>query len=397
MPRRKRTAADIRKRFEGRDWGEVLSALSYYFCQGRPPSELQELLKKKFGLELTREMPWQLLTQAAAEGLFRYEAPIDYERSERLQKHHYPYLKEVKIVRTLVLEDVAVRAARVLLDLVCDKAAQLRGGKRSGADEPRRQSPHGRRTSGQAGKGTPVAPEQGSTVEVHIGFSGGRHLRRLAKEFADLLMRPTGRALPDKITFHAMIGTNLEKPKTNPSSFFSYFEDDVAFDPLEIGFVGFPVPQVVKTKHIKEMYELLGIAHAREQLQNLHIIVAGAGNWADPHNAVRNMLTRWSPSSFQQLDEAGCIGDLQWYPLGREGILDVKTEVRPMTLIHDLSELSDRIKAGTDVLLAVGPCADCRLPKQPALEVILNLDPHVVTHLVTDSRSVPQSTPPRWE
>jgi hypothetical protein len=62
-------------------------------------------------------------------------------------------------------------------------------------------------------------------------------------------------------------------------------------------------------------------------------------------------------------------------------------DMRAMTLM-ELSDLPGFISdKGKHVLLALGPCGVCKTPKGNILRAILDQDPHLISHLVVDSRT----------
>ena len=80
------------------------------------------------------------------------------------------------------------------------------------------------------------------------------------------------------------------------------------------------------------------------------------------------------------------IVDVMWRPLGLGGPIERDAGIRAMTLV-ELSQLSSLIKNGTSVMLVLGPCVTCGAPKLEVMKTILNLQPHLITDLVCDSRS----------
>jgi hypothetical protein len=93
-----------------------------------------------------------------------------------------------------------------------------------------------------------------------------------------------------------------------------------------------------------------------------------------------------SPKSLELLNQAGCLGDMMWRPLGPKGPLELQTEIRAMTLM-ELSELPRFIKRRGRVLLLLGPCGSCAGPKTDVLNAILRSEQPLVTDVVADSRS----------
>src|SRR5262249_27138304 len=137
------------------------------------------------------------------------------------------------------------------------------------------------------------------------------------------------------------------------------------------GFVGLCAPEVVRATDYDHLRNCAGIKEAFDRRGELQIIVTAAGRWECGHSTFYEMLDRHAPASRQALREQGCIGDLLWQPLSRQGgPLRLATESRPMTLL-DLDELARFVGAGKQVLLVLGPCSRCRQPKTEVLRSIL--------------------------
>jgi DNA-binding transcriptional regulator LsrR (DeoR family) len=389
MPRRSRTKGDIeekyqrlqtgaglQERFGGLSTGEVVEAVCGYFCKGHPPAAIRALLQEHLGVTLKREEPWELLTHAASVGRLRYAGPEDSESSDYILDK-CSFLRRAKVVRTSRADDVAYHGARMLLSLVRKRCMDLRKGPTGAA--------------ARAGKRKAAPPGK---VAVHIGFGGGRTLRMLAEAFAVLLSQERASDLPDQIVFHAMIGGSLEGPTANPNAFFSYFADQRAFE-VVVDFVGLPAPDLVETKAWESLTRLRAIDESLRQRDKLNIIVTSAGLLDDEHSTFAKMLNKWAGGTVEELRRQGGVGDLLWRPISPDGAVDTETGFRPMTLLPELSDVSAAVQAGVDVLLVAGPCGECGSAKPAVVEAILRMDPPVVTHMVVDSRSVPDGYRPR--
>lgn len=343
--------AQSRQRLAGLDREEVIAAVCRYFCEGKTTTEVKDLVNKKLNTNLNREDPLRYLAYAATEGRLQYNAPRDAELTLAITER-YNWLEKAHVVTTSTLSDVAQFGAEMLLGLV---RACYRSSK-----------------------------EKHSTIR--IGFGGGRALRILARRFSELLSRAAPTDLPETIVFHSMIGGGLEGPVTNPNSFFAYLMNDT-LSGVNIDFVGFPVPDVVKISEFKNLQKLEAVQRARREAEELDIIVSSAGCWIDEHSRFRSMLAdRLSKKSLQAFGKK-CVGDVLWRPLGPEGAISDPREVRSMTLLAELTDVSARVSTGTQVLLVVGPCGQCFKPRSEVLQAIFNVNPPFFTHLVVDSRS----------
>lgn len=82
---------------------------------------------------------------------------------------------------------------------------------------------------------------------VHIGFAGGRLLRLVAKNLAELLQTPSSQN-PRKLAFHAMVAAlNEDDFESDPNNFSSYFLQKPLL--LDISFVPIAAPGIVEVKH----------------------------------------------------------------------------------------------------------------------------------------------------
>ncbi|MBN1569404.1 MAG: hypothetical protein JXA73_16280 [Acidobacteria bacterium] len=340
--------AVVRKNLFLRD--ELVAAVCKYFCRGFTVAEIIDEVKRNVGVPLNREEPYRLIAFAAQKGWLRFQAPLSYDAADQIRER-FPYLADVRVVRTGVSDDISFHVASVLMDEVCS-----------------------------------LSRSRPSHSEVHIGFAGGVALRKTARIFSEMLKEPK-EDLPKKIVFHAMVaGFNMEDPSTEPNGFFTYFAGEPALQ-VKTSFLGLLAPGIVKTAEMEKLKSIEYIRDAYERAKEIDIVVTAAGgHWQQGHSGLRSLYKQWASRSLDQLNKAGCIGDMMWRPLGKDGPLDIKTEMQTVTLM-DLRDLPDFIKQKKKVLLLLGPCGDCGGPKEEVLKAILNYERRLITHLVVDSRS----------
>ena len=365
MARTPRRLANVRARFqagqsssrlrarpgrvrEGLDEMEVLTAVCKLFCKGHTIAEIIPMAKVQYGLTLSREEPYQYISYAASEGWLQFLPSPELALRQQIEDR-CSWLRAVEVVHTAVFDDVAYRGAQMLLRLLK----------------------------------THHAPPYKKEV-VHVGFAGGHSVRKLALAFAKLLRRPAD-DLPETVVFHALVaGFNVEEPSTSPSAFFTYFVKDPALQ-IETRFVALHAPALVKTSLFAGLKSLAGIKEAYRRVEKLDIIVTSASLWHDEHNMLHTYMSK-SKASMKSLTAAKCAGDMLWRPIGRQGPIEVATDIRAMTLL-ELSDLPKLIDQGKHVLLALGPCGACGVPKAEMLDIILGVSPPLITHLVVDSRT----------
>jgi DNA-binding transcriptional regulator LsrR (DeoR family) len=361
------TKLEFEGRLNGRSVDEVIAAVARDFCLGMGASDVLRAVNEELGTRLRREDPMRFLRQAAVEKRLQYTAPREAEWSQKLQETFE--LKAVRVVRTSQLDDVALYGAKMLLDLVKKRANP------SSAEKRGRRSQNG---------GTTARPKC-----VRVGFGGGDTLHALASQLSQPLAEAAPEHLPPTLCMHAMVGSSLMTSITTPSYFFGKFIDSPDAD-LDIRFFNLPAPSVVSPATYRVLSKEPVIAEALGFREELDIVCSSAGNWHDPHAYFRRVLERWSPSTLERIRAAGCVGDLLWLPLDREGnSLSEKrvkgSETRAMTMLSELDQLAELIDNGLDCLVVLSPCRQCGMPKSEVLSAILRAG--LVTHLVVDHRT----------
>ena len=329
---------------------ELVAAVCKYFCRGMPVAEIKEEVQRKLGIPLNREEPYRLIAYAAQRGWLHFQAPLSHEMTDQI-RNQFSNLSNVRVVRTGVSDDISHHVAAMLMDEVCS-----------------------------------LSKERSPSSEVHIGFAGGVALRKTARMFSEMLKEPR-EGLPGKIVFHAMVaGFNMQDPSTDPNGFFTYFAGEPALQ-VRTSFLGLLAPGIVRTAEIEKLRSIEYIRDAYKRAGEIDIIVTSAGgHWQEGHSGLCNLYSLWAVQSLQQLNTAGCIGDMMWRPLGKNGPLEVQTDMRTVTLM-ELSDLPRFIKQRKKVILLLGPCGNCGGPKDDVLKAILTHKQSLITHLVVDSRS----------
>ena len=335
----------------GMDETEVLSAVCKYFCDGHTPSQIAALMAEKHHIvDMKRPEPYQILSRAARLRRLHFSAPTEFVLKDRI-RDRCPWLHDVDVVHTGVFTPIADHVALMLSRVLQRRAAE-------GQDE------------------------------VHVGLAGGHALRKVCRAFARLLrQRPPG--LPKRLVFHAMAaGFDVEDPMTAPTTFSAYFAEDEDVEmPVETRFVGLYAPTLVEADEIERVRSLKGIEESFSRASDLDVIVTSASLWSDEHSLLRTYLEAKSPASLQALRKRGCIGDILWRPLSKQGPIEIKEEKMKAMTVMGLSQFPEFIKKGNQVLLVLGPCGECHTPKTDMLEAVLAMKPSLITHLVTDSRA----------
>jgi DNA-binding transcriptional regulator LsrR (DeoR family) len=333
-----------RRQTGGLEPPELLATVCQYFCgRGMKPTTIKQVLEAEHGVVISREEVYRLIRVAAAKGWIQFHPEPRY-RLERALKARAPWLQDVAVVATSVYDGVSQRGAEMLLELLQQHYP-------------------------------------GAEV-VHIGFSGGTALRALARRFAELLRLPALH-LPKRICFHALVaGFDVEEPTTDPNGFFTYFVEDVAME-VETSFVALYSPAIADDEAQDQLRRLSGFEDSHARARDIDVIVTSTTSWADDHSVLRHHMEKAGDSA-ERLERAGCVGDLLWQPIGPDGPLRVKTQMRAMTIL-ELDEVSQRVEERKHVLLVAGPCARCHRPKSDVVDAILGQERRLITHLVLDS------------
>ena len=342
-----------KKRVLSKQEEALMAKVCHLFRLGKGPGEIKTILADE-GIKISVKLPYDLLLEAVDRHLIIVNCPTGNELSDKIKKTFS--LEQVDVTFTNRVDDIASRAAFVLLDLVKDKK------------------------------------KSNGNTNVHIGFSGGHTVRKIFQEFAHLLAVPlTG--MPATITCHALVaGFDTSAPGSDPTSFFVFLSDQITTreDAERFKFTLLHAPPVVTPSQYEKLFELPALKEAKKDVEYLDIIVTSAAVFTDEHSQLRRYFEKYAPKMIPRLRIDECIGDILWSPISKEKRINLSGyPYRPVTLV-DLGEFPVRISGGTRILLALGPCADSMgagcPQKTEVLRAILGLEGKTyITHLVTNS------------
>ena len=155
----------------GLDTDARMAAVMSFFTKGKKPAEIVRLMQKEFGVTMTRQEPYNLILEAGKRGWLRYTPPPHAQLRQSYRDTYGGWLHDVEVVPAARFDQVAPHGAKMLLDLVSQKAA-----------------PHLNKE------------------EVQIGIAGGNAMRQVVYEFAQLLRDPrNSRKLPKRLVFRALV------------------------------------------------------------------------------------------------------------------------------------------------------------------------------------------------
>ena len=86
-----------------------------------------------------------------------------------------------------------------------------------------------------------------------------------------------------------------------------------------------------------------GIKEAYASASEIDIVVTSTSLWSDKHSMLRQYMNL-ADESVDELEQAGCVGDILWQPIGTDGPFPLNSEIRAMTIM-ELDRLSDRTLA----------------------------------------------------
>jgi DNA-binding transcriptional regulator LsrR (DeoR family) len=350
-PSRKKRQKRVPSSSGGSDFDrqEQITKAARMFCTGWSVSEIARELK------VGRQVPYRWLQEEARRHRIDYKAPLQFEQAVKLEEA-CPWAR-VRVAHSGLASDVAYHTAELLARLI-----------------------HRRRQENPKG-------------EIHIGFAGGGLLSETARLLAGFLRERIDDFRELTLVFHAMVaGFNARNPLEDPNAFFSYFDGDPI---LPVSFVNLLAPGFVTAAEARTLREIGPIKEAYERAKELDIVVTSAGaHWTDEHSRLSQLYKENKAApALAQLREAGTMGDVLWRPISENGPVEIETSARAMTLI-DLSDLPPLIRAGKDVVMALGPCGTCGRPKAEILRAVLGWKEHYITHAVVDSRTAAEALAP---
>jgi hypothetical protein len=329
-------------------YDEKFSLVWYYFCQGKKATEIEEIIHHDYVVHSTfnRNSILAMIRRLAIKGRLSFNAKPSVFYTDEMNRR-FTKLKS-RVVFTKRFEDIANLGAETLIATL--KRAQWL-----------------------------------EREEVHIGFAGGHAMRLLVRTFARLL-HETDDPLPETLVLHALVaGFDVTDPTTDPNMFFTLFQDETKFQ-SKFKFIGLQTPPRVKSSQYRSLRDEDWFKDSHDQACKLDFILTSAANWADEHSTFRKSMER-SDTSFMALDQAGCLGDMLWLPIGPQGPLEVNTDIRSMTLL-EFSELADFVSRGKEVMLLLGPCAGCSRYKTDVLSGILASPKPLISYLISDTGTI---------
>jgi DNA-binding transcriptional regulator LsrR (DeoR family) len=215
--------------------------------------------------------------------------------------------------------------------------------------------------------------------EVHIGFGAGQTTMLVARALANVVRQET--KLPQLVIHALSSGFSVDRPETAPLAYFAYFS---GLNP-PVQFVGLFASAVVQSGRYNSTKKLDGVHESFERAREIDIVVTSLAQWDDPHGQLNSFQAK-NTKGQTKLENANCVGDIQWRPYSDTGPINVNTGIRAVTLFElpDLKDLAET--PGKYVTVVCGRCSVCERDKARALLPLLH-EPslRVLNHLVTNT------------
>ena len=308
-------------------------------------------MSETYAVEITTGRVYDLISDAVKKGWIQVAVPQDSPASAAICKAFG--LRRVDMTFTTFIDEVATRAAFVLLDLIKE-----------------------------------LKHERHKRL-VRIGFSGGHTMRKIFQKLSELLKMPSD-ALPEKLSFHALVaGFDVYAPGSDPTSFFTYLADDPA---VKTQFYLLHAPPIIPPDQRPATLGLPAVKTAYEAAKDLDILVTSAAVFAHEHSQLKKYYAEHSPATLRRLERDDCIGDMLWQPLNHSGPINTSGYPYCALSLVELPEFPDRIEDDSQsILLVVGRCASqgvkCDASKVQVLDAILHFPRKYLTHLVIDHQT----------
>jgi len=351
--KRKRHRSRQKKKYEKRGlhpplapmYGRYLVEICRQFLAGIPRGQIAgnvtKLLQDKgINIELNREQVYQLIEHARKLGYFVLRPPVNEELQQLVAKAYGKRPHDITVVDAdgrAVLDEVAERAAVIVLDLVYDVA-------RKKAAEHRQ----------------PI---------VEIALAAGATTMRVAKILADGLRER--RCIPGLVLHALTPGFKADDPSTDPVSFFGYFHNL----PTTVEYMALYAPPMVESQdYFKYCNEARygGVTEAFSRKWEIDILITSLASAFDTHGDLRRFL-ELRRADIDLLMELGWIGDVQYRPYTATGPMPQEASVRAVTLFELYELVNFAGMRNKHVMLLSGPCGKCGDTRADALRPLLSV------------------------
>ncbi|MEM1296314.1 MAG: hypothetical protein AAGH89_13180, partial [Verrucomicrobiota bacterium] len=166
-----------------------IDMIAFYVGQGHPISAVIDILKRVHGINgLSRDTPYQDLAMATSWGWLSYNSTPELDLANRLREQ-YPELSEVRVPSAGARMTTVTESARMVCRII-ESTARQRARDQALDWEMRDRGEHTGKSKSKTGRVSTADPDpEPMTVNVRIGFSGGRMMQDLSTELSLRLSR----------------------------------------------------------------------------------------------------------------------------------------------------------------------------------------------------------------
>lgn len=335
---------------------EVLSIVSNLFVGGMEVGRIVSHMRDFYGeSDFNRQHPYTYIREAGRHGML---ALASYNGRDSVIEQRiralYPGLNVVEIASSVMVSDVAERAARCFIEWGRHQA-------------------------------------RAEQTELRVGLMGGGTIMAVCRALARALME-----LPEdekeewpRLTFQALaVGDNVREPLEDPASFFTYFADPL-LNPLRRDYIGVHAPVFTMRQAPEGDPEAKEFEQLRTEARSCDIVLVSAGAFGDPHSFLGTLRTA-APGFWERLRDAKCRGDLGRLPVSADGPLSLDLFEHPPCTLIGFDDLQTLVRERRKVMLVAAPCGDCGAHKGDIIQTLLELRKvgcNLFSDLICDSRS----------
>ncbi|MDO5580841.1 MAG: hypothetical protein Q4G69_06870 [Planctomycetia bacterium] len=319
--------------------------------------------------DISREKIYPLLAEGIRRGFLFLQTPVEKQLPERLKnkfhlENHEGTITVVDIAgkdNSAIAEGVTSQAADQVIYLI-DEVARQKAQKEG---------------------------KEISQVKVHLGMGAGLVSMLVAQKLAQRVR--SGKNIPC-LVLHAIStgGFFIAAPHKAPITYFSYFDEIRS----KVEYIALFAHTVVPEEEYAKIKENPGLRLCFERKNEIDIIITSMAGAQHKHGLLRQYF-EWlidnhliNSDTITNMEEAGWIGDVQFQPYTKDGILEKASPFRAVTLF-DLNELVEFAKTpGKYIVLVGGPCGECgELKTDPLRPLLANDHLRLWTHLILDVKT----------
>lgn len=325
---------------------ELIFRIAQEICAGKSCKDISEGLKKDKVYKVTRNNVYKYFSKAAAKGYVSLVSPISSTLEKAIEEKCG---KETKGQITVV--NVRSESARFA---VAAKAAQFANKK--------------------------VKSMRGKLVAMGVG--PGRSSRDFFEAFGHELLENFGMWAAEgnplvKLSLHAITGELPLNPHLySPQAFFNLVDNKFIRESF-----GFPYTSLVTHKEYLKIQKSENFQNLLSQKEDLDIVVTGLGSFDPDQNDLYQKFL--DEGTLKYLRSNHCLGNVQFRPYSRNGIIHENKECRRFCTLFELKELA-KFAATKCAILIVRPSFDGKLRTNALLPLLKEKSLKIWSNLFLD-------------